>query len=68
MARNTQVPAFPDGEGARRADRVDFPGQSSIPWFSLFSPQKFFAFPPIFPNTIVIYIRYIYKLFIYSGN
>ena len=50
------------------AVRVDFPGQSSIPWFSLFSPQKFFAFPPIFPNTIVIYIRYIYKLFIYSGN
>ena len=36
----------------------------------LFSPLKNFSPfpPPIFPNTIVIYIRYIYKLFIYSGN
>ena len=35
MFPDGEILAFPDGEGARRADRVDYHEQSEVVWFSI---------------------------------
>ena len=35
MSPDGEILAFPDGEGARRADRVDYHERSEVVWFSI---------------------------------